>query len=267
MKAAAVVLAISPVVVSAIASGGPPAGVPVNCAKAKANYCLGGDIILRCDADSVGIQGRCSDNVAGYPPFGGIASCQQSSELAGDAACVKNCIVYASKPYTLPAHKCIPSYTATESHTGTPTGPATIPEETNTRTASNSASATNAKPTTTDTGIMSIPEGTSFEMPSSTTHANHTTWTFTNLSRNSSMATPHTKSDKRPIETDTDTDTASSQPTTTTTTTATATVTSTGTGTGTGTGTSTPTSSTAAGNVNQAAGALAAAGFVAALFL
>ncbi|KAG6063925.1 hypothetical protein E4U32_000766 [Claviceps aff. humidiphila group G2b] len=264
MKAAAVVLAISPVVVSAIASGGPPAGVPVNCAKANANYCLGGDIILRCDADSVGIQGRCSDNVAGYPPFGGIASCQQSSELAGDGACVKNCVVYAAKPYTLPAHKCTPSHTATESHTGTPTGPATTPEETNSRTASNSATGT--KPMATDTGIMSIPEGTSFEMPSATTHANHTTWTFTNPSRNSSMTTSHTKTDKRPIETDTDTDTASSQPTTTATVTSTGAGAGAGTGTGTGTGTSTPTS-TAAANVNQAAGALAAAGFVAALFL
>ncbi|KAG5919727.1 hypothetical protein E4U61_000613 [Claviceps capensis] len=258
MKAAAVVLAISPVVVSAIASGGPPAGALVNCAKPNANYCLGGDGILRCGADSIGIQGRCSDNVAGYPPFGGMASCQESSELAGDAACVKNCVVYAAQPYTLPAHKCTPSYTATGSHTGTPTGPATIPEETNTRTASNSA--TNTKPMTTDTGIMSIPEGTSFEMPSATTHANHTTWTFTNPSRNSSMTTSHSNSDKRPIETNTDTDTASSQPTTT------ATFTSTKIGTGTGTGTSTPTS-TAAANVNQAAGALAAAGFVAALFL
>ncbi|KAG5940460.1 hypothetical protein E4U59_002421 [Claviceps monticola] len=258
MKAAAVAFAISPVVVSAIASGGPPAGALVNCAKPSASYCLGGDGILRCGADSIGIQGRCSDNVAGYPPFGGMASCQESSELAGDAACVKNCVVYAAQPYTLPAHKCIPSYTATGSHTGTPTGPATIPEETNTRTASNSA--TNTKPMATDTGIMSIPEGTSFEMPSATTHANHTTWTFINPSRNSSMTTSHSKSDKRPIETDTDTDTASSQPTTT------ATFASTKTGTGTGTGTSTPTS-TAAANVNQAAGALAAAGFVAALFL
>jgi hypothetical protein len=66
------------------------AGNIFNCTKPSANFCLGGDIILRCDGNGVGKAGRCSNNLAGYAPIGGPASCYQSSTDAGDAACVKN---------------------------------------------------------------------------------------------------------------------------------------------------------------------------------
>ncbi|KAG6010483.1 hypothetical protein E4U21_006485 [Claviceps maximensis] len=141
MKAAIIALAASAAVVSAAPGGEIPFDVPINCAKPNANYCMAGDIILRCDGNKIGHRGRCSDNVAGYPPFGGIASCYQSSQDSGDAACQKNCVVYAAQPFTLPADKCTPIATATQT---------TIPEGT-----------TTTKPMTTNTGIMTTPEGTS----------------------------------------------------------------------------------------------------------
>lgn len=110
MKTSAIIVAVTAALVSAQA---PPEGTnKVSCAKPNANYCLGGDIIIRCDANSVGVAGRCSDNVAGYPPLGGVAECYQSSETAGDAACQKNCVVYAQPSFTLPASQCTPSFTA-----------------------------------------------------------------------------------------------------------------------------------------------------------
>ncbi|OAA33804.1 hypothetical protein AAL_01269 [Moelleriella libera RCEF 2490] len=105
MKTAVLTLATSLAVASA-APGAVPSDVPINCAKPNASYCMAGDIILRCDGNSMGTRGRCSDNVAGYPPAGGSASCYQSSEQAGDAACMKNCVVYAAQSFTLPADKC-----------------------------------------------------------------------------------------------------------------------------------------------------------------
>lgn len=88
MKTSAILFVAAAALASAQA---PPEGTnKVNCAKPNATYCLGGDIILRCDGSSVGTAGRCSDNVAGYPPLGGVAECYQSSETAGDAACQKN---------------------------------------------------------------------------------------------------------------------------------------------------------------------------------
>lgn len=69
----------------------PPEGTnKVTCAKPNANYCLAGDVIVRCDGNGIGTAGRCSDNVAGYPPQGGVAECWQSGPLVGDAACQKN---------------------------------------------------------------------------------------------------------------------------------------------------------------------------------
>lgn len=97
MKTSVVALAAAVAVVSAAPNGGIDPNTKIDCAKPNANYCMAGDIILRCDANSVGTRGRCSDNVAGYPPAGGVASCWQSSEQAGDAACQKNvsCIILA----------------------------------------------------------------------------------------------------------------------------------------------------------------------------
>ncbi|KAG6019525.1 hypothetical protein E4U41_003182 [Claviceps citrina] len=122
-----------------VALGAIPPDVLINCAKPNANYCMSGDIILRCDARSLGTRGRCSDNVAGYAPAGGIASCYQSSEEAGDAACQKNCVVYAAQPFTLPADKCTPSPTSgiTPSHSAG----ATAPGKTSAMTDSSSAAA------------------------------------------------------------------------------------------------------------------------------
>ena len=94
MKTAAVAVALSAAVVSANPQRqhGLPEGTEINCSKPNANFCMGEDtdIILRCDENGVGTRGRCSDNVAGYPPAGGTATCWQSDRLAGDAACVKN---------------------------------------------------------------------------------------------------------------------------------------------------------------------------------
>ncbi|KAM6480401.1 hypothetical protein HDV62DRAFT_110103 [Trichoderma sp. SZMC 28011] len=111
MKTSAIIVAVTAALVSAQA---PPEGTnKVTCAKPNANYCYGGDIIVRCDANGVGTAGRCSDNVAGYPPLGGVAECWQSTETSGDAACQKNCVVYAQpSSFTLAASQCTPSYTA-----------------------------------------------------------------------------------------------------------------------------------------------------------
>lgn len=67
-----------------------PEDVPINCAQANANYCMDGDIILRCNAQALGIRSRCSADLRGQPPQKGVASCWQSDEEAGDAACAKN---------------------------------------------------------------------------------------------------------------------------------------------------------------------------------
>lgn len=86
MRTSALIVAVTASVVHA----SNPGDVPYNCAKPNANYCLGGDIILRCDGNSVGTPGRCTDNLSGYPPAGGFASCWESAKEAGDAACEKN---------------------------------------------------------------------------------------------------------------------------------------------------------------------------------
>lgn len=88
MKSSTLIVAATAAVVHATASN--PGDVPYNCAKANANYCLGGDIILRCDENAIGTPGKCSANLSGYPPAGGIASCWESAVEAGDAACEKN---------------------------------------------------------------------------------------------------------------------------------------------------------------------------------
>lgn len=60
------------------------------CGMANANYCLGGDIILRCDESGNGTPGQCSDNLSGYPPAGGVASCYEKPGSYGNAVCEKN---------------------------------------------------------------------------------------------------------------------------------------------------------------------------------
>ncbi|KAK2593539.1 hypothetical protein QQS21_008762 [Conoideocrella luteorostrata] len=272
MKTTIVALATSVAVVAA-APGGIPSGTPINCAKPNANYCMAGDIILRCDGNGMGTRGRCSDNVAGYPPAGGVASCYQSSEEAGDAACQKNCVVYAAKPFTLAADKCTPSATVTSTQSDTHTGSATVPEGTSTGTASNPPSS--SQPHTTETGIMSIPEGTSLgsaTLPASTETGivsipegtslgtapgtSSTPSKLTNPIRTTTATSSTAASDDCPAPTVSPTTTAGNQPTNSASTT-----------TGPSSSASATSAPTAAANANHAAGALAAAGFVAALFL
>ncbi|KAM7201485.1 hypothetical protein V8F33_003309 [Rhypophila sp. PSN 637] len=111
-------------------------GVTINpdgsytCAKANAAYCAGDslktDIIIRCYGTR-GQPGRCSDNLAGQPPVGlSTALCHQTSNVEGDAACEKNCVVYGGSgngkgTFTLPAEICTPTYTATSSSKATST--------------------------------------------------------------------------------------------------------------------------------------------------
>ncbi|KAL7929634.1 hypothetical protein V8C35DRAFT_176403 [Trichoderma chlorosporum] len=107
MKTSAIFVAVSAALASAQA---PPEGTnKITCLKPNSNYCMGGDIIVRCDANGLGTAGRCSDNVAGYPPLGGVAECWSTTETSGDAACQKNCVVYAQPSFTLPASQCTPS--------------------------------------------------------------------------------------------------------------------------------------------------------------
>lgn len=107
--AAAVILAAS--LAAAEPQHALPSGAKINCTKPNATYCMGGDIILRCDANATGTPGRCSDNVSGYPPAGGIAQCWESSRDAGDAACQKN--VSLTNPSCL---LCSPHLGNTEAH-------------------------------------------------------------------------------------------------------------------------------------------------------
>lgn len=121
------------------------------CEKPNTNYCLAGDIILRCDANGKGTPGRCSANLSGYPPMGGVASCYESADGAGDAACEKNCIVYANPAFTLGADVCEPSYTSTavESTLSTIVTHATTSTEPTTTTTYVNPSQTTEEPTTT----------------------------------------------------------------------------------------------------------------------
>ncbi|KAG8169015.1 hypothetical protein KVR01_001764 [Diaporthe batatas] len=78
------------------------------CALPHQVYCLGEslatNVIVRCDESAIGQVGNCND----------------TSNITGDAACSKNCVVYGSSgnangTFTLPAEVCTPTYTATPS--------------------------------------------------------------------------------------------------------------------------------------------------------
>ncbi|KAF1731180.1 hypothetical protein CRV24_009259 [Beauveria bassiana] len=95
MKTAAAAAAATVILAAGLVAAEPqhhalPSGTKINCAKPNASYCMGGDIILRCGPDALGEPARCSANVSGYPPAGGVAECWESSRDAGDAACQKN---------------------------------------------------------------------------------------------------------------------------------------------------------------------------------
>lgn len=87
MKSTALLLGAA---AAAMAAPQAPGDSPVNCAKPNVNYCVAADIILRCDENAMGYPARCSPNLSGYPPAGGVASCWESGHETGDAACAKN---------------------------------------------------------------------------------------------------------------------------------------------------------------------------------
>ncbi|CEJ94666.1 hypothetical protein VHEMI10183 [[Torrubiella] hemipterigena] len=91
------------------------------CKSDGQTFCIASDIILRCSGPGVGQPGRCTPNLSGSFPPGGLASCYEAAKGDGKAACEKNCIVHADPVFTLPADKCTPSATqsATPSSTGT----------------------------------------------------------------------------------------------------------------------------------------------------
>ncbi|KAI8214521.1 hypothetical protein K4K53_011114 [Colletotrichum sp. SAR 10_77] len=101
------------------------------CSRANSQWCAGDsfgtDIIIRCNAQGKGQPGRCTNNLAGeYPRGVQPAQCWMSNADAGDAACEKNCVVYASpQPFLLPPSVCTPYSAVTGSQTypvGRPTG-------------------------------------------------------------------------------------------------------------------------------------------------
>ncbi|GKT50332.1 uncharacterized protein ColSpa_10513 [Colletotrichum spaethianum] len=98
-----------------------------NCPRPNAAFCtsdsLRTDVIIRCDANGHGLAASCSNNLAGQFPPGvlQLARCWQSQSQSGDAACEKNCIVYAAQPFQLPSSVCTPYATAS----GTGAGPST----------------------------------------------------------------------------------------------------------------------------------------------
>lgn len=151
------------------------------CDKPNVAYCGGNslstDIIIRCNSTGAGQPGRCSNNLVGYPPVGASpALCYETSPLAGDAACEKNCVVYApSSSFTLPSSLCTPTYTATSSTSSTssttsPTSSTTSPTSTTTH---HSGTTTTTKSYTTTTTATSDCEDTT------TTTVKHPTSTIT----------------------------------------------------------------------------------------
>ncbi|KAM3466103.1 hypothetical protein MY5147_008044 [Beauveria neobassiana] len=153
-----------------------PSGTKINCAKPNASYCMGGDIILRCGPDALGEPARCSANVSGYPPAGGVAECWESSRDAGDAACQKNCVVYAENPFTLPADKCTPS--ATETGQPTSTGSTATSNWTSTGGSSSSSAASSSTVGSSSTASSSSGGGSSSTLssgpPASSSTGSHT---------------------------------------------------------------------------------------------
>ncbi|OHE91554.1 hypothetical protein CORC01_13151 [Colletotrichum orchidophilum] len=94
------------------------------CSRPNSAFCAGDsfgtDIIIRCDANGRGQPGRCTDNLAGQFPLGVNPSlCWMSQPYSGDAACEKNCVVYASpSPFQLPPSVCTPYASGTGTGTG-----------------------------------------------------------------------------------------------------------------------------------------------------
>jgi len=133
---------------------------------------LGTNIIVRCN-NGVGQPGNCNDNLDGEPPFGDTpTSCWQTSDTSGDAACVKNCVVYCGSggctngTWTLPASLCTPTYTASTSSASSTSTSSTLSTYTTSSASSYTTSTytttcTTGSTTTTETFTTTIPCTTS----------------------------------------------------------------------------------------------------------
>lgn len=87
---AAALLATATLAVASPQQQALPSGAgSVNCARANANYCMGGDLILRCDGSATGTPMHCTDELMGKGAAGDAVTCRQSNLEAGDGACVK----------------------------------------------------------------------------------------------------------------------------------------------------------------------------------
>ncbi|KAL8305059.1 hypothetical protein RB597_004004 [Gaeumannomyces tritici] len=93
----------------------------IKCPKALAgSFCVGESLLTKtiatCDANGIGKRGLCSEFLAEKPPYGSNdALCYQSSDVSGDAACVKGGIVYENSGtprFTLSADPSQPKNTA-----------------------------------------------------------------------------------------------------------------------------------------------------------
>lgn len=60
------------------------------CKSDGQTFCIGGDLILRCSGAGVGQPGRCTPNLSGSFPPGGLASCYEAEKQDGKASCEKN---------------------------------------------------------------------------------------------------------------------------------------------------------------------------------
>lgn len=122
------------------------------------------NIIVRCN-NGVGQPGNCNDNLDGEPPVGDTPTlCWQTSDTSGDAACVKNCVVYCGSggctngTWTLPASLCTPTYTAsTSSSTASSTSSSTTGSSSSYTTFTYTTTCTTGSTTTTETLTTTIP--------------------------------------------------------------------------------------------------------------
>ncbi|KAL8393038.1 hypothetical protein RB595_003007 [Gaeumannomyces hyphopodioides] len=93
----------------------------IKCPKPLAgSFCIGDSLLTKtiatCDADGIGKRGLCSEFLAEKPPYGSNdVLCYQSSDVSGDAACVKGGVVYENSGaprFTLSADPSQPKNTA-----------------------------------------------------------------------------------------------------------------------------------------------------------
>lgn len=87
MKTAAAAIVLAASMAAAEPQHALPSGTNINCAKANAYFCMGGDIILQCNEQALGQPVHCGDS---FPQLGrpdAPVKCWESSRDAGDAAC------------------------------------------------------------------------------------------------------------------------------------------------------------------------------------